>query len=286
MPSPVTRRAVFAAPLLAVPALSWAAPPSPAMRLAALDRDSGGRLGVAVLDTGSGKRISHRAEERFPLLSTFKFLAAGLVLARVDAGEEQLDRRIRYTPDDLVEYSPATEKHVADGMTLKEICKAAMTLSDNTAGNLMLASFGGPAALTAYVHKVGASATRLDRTELTLNDVPPGDPRDSTTPADMLVLMQCLLLGDTLAPASRKQLTEWLIANTTGGKRLRAGLPGDWRVGDKTGTAGPNANDIAIVWPPGRAPILIASYLAGAKIPADQRNAMHAEVGRLVATSL
>ena len=281
----ITRRAVLAAPLLAVPALSWGAAPAPAARLAALERESGGRLGVAALDTGTGRRIAHRAEERFPLLSTFKLLAAALVLARVDTGDEQLDRRVRYGQQDLVEYSPATEQHVADGMTVGDICEAALTLSDNTAGNLLLASFGGPPALTAYLRTLGDEVTRLDRTEPTLNDVEPGDGRDTTTPAAMLGLMQRVLLGDALSEDSRRQIAEWLIANKTGDKRLRAGLPGGWRVGDKTGTAGGNANDVAITWPPGRAPILIASYLAEAKAPADQRNAVHAEVARSIAAA-
>ncbi len=280
----MTRRAILAAPLLAVPTLAWGATTA-AARLESIEGRSGGRLGVAVLDTESGRHFAHRADERFPLLSTFKVLAAALVLARVDDEKERLDRLVTYTRADLVDYSPATERHVDNGMTMAALCEAAITLSDNTAGNLLLASFGGPAALTAYVRALGDDLTRLDRTETALNEARPGDPRDTTTPAAMLGLMQRVLLGEALTPGSRAQLTNWLVANTTGDKRLRAGLPDDWRVGDKTGTAGACANDIAIAWPPGRAPILIAAYLAQASVGPDRRNEVHAEVGRVVATS-
>jgi beta-lactamase class A len=254
-------------------------------RLQALESLHGGRLGVSILDTGTGKRIGHRADERFPMCSTFKFLAAAQVLARVDRGEERLDRRIVYAKDDLVAYSPVTEKHVATGMTLAELCHATITLSDNTAGNLLLASFGGPAGLTAFARSLGDSVTRLDRWETELNEAVPGDPRDTTSPAAMLDDMRSLLLGDTLSPASRKQLADWLIATTTGGKRIRGGLPKEWQAGDKTGTSNNGVtNDIAIVWPTGRAPLLVTAYYVEYAEPKEARNAVIAEVGRVAAS--
>jgi beta-lactamase class A len=257
-------------------------------QLKALERRHGGRLGVAILHTGNGQRIGHRADERFPMCSTFKFLAAAQVLARVDRGEERLQRRIVYREQDLVTYSPVTEKHAgAPGLTLAELCHATITLSDNTAGNLLLDSFGGPAALTAFVRALGDDMTRLDRREPELNEAVPGDPRDTTTPAAMLDSMRALLLGDSLSPASRKQLSDWLVANTTGGERLRAGLPQDWRVGDKTGTGAHGVtNDIGIVWPPGGAPLLVAAYYAESDVPQETRNAVIAEVGRIAAGSV
>lgn len=254
-------------------------------RLRALESLHGGRLGVSILDTGTGKRIGHRADERFPMCSTFKFLAAAHVLARVDRGEERLDRRIVYAKGDLVAYSPVTEKHVATGMTLAELCHATITLSDNTAGNLLLASFGGPAGLTAFARSLGDSVTRLDRWETELNEAIPGDPRDTTSPAAMLDDMRSLLLGDALSPASRKQLTDWLIATTTGDKRIRGSLPKEWRAGDKTGTSSNGVtNDIAIVWPPDRAPLLVTAYYAEYPQPQEARNAVIAEVGRIAAS--
>lgn len=267
-------------------ALAQAAPAAgPLAELAALERRHGGRLGVAILDTVGGRRINHRGEQRFPMLSTFKMLAAALVLARVDRGEEQLDRRIMFTAEDLVTYSPATAPHVGPpGMTLAELCDAAITVSDNTAGNLLLASFGGPAALTAFARSLGDRHTRLDRIEPDLNEAAPGDPRDTTTPAAMLANMRALLLGDALSAASRAQLTDWLLANTTGDQRLRAGMPADWRVGDKTGTSGNGVvNDVAIAWPPGRGPLLVTAYYAEADATPEQRNAVLADVGRIVA---
>lgn len=283
-----TRRAVLTVPFLTVPLLAVPAFANDAKpKFAELERRNGGRLGVAAFDTASGRRIGHRSEERFPMCSTFKFLAAAFVLARVDRGEERLDRRIVYSTQDLVTYSPITKDHAGPaGLSVAELCDATMTLSDNTAGNLLLASFGGPAGLTAYARSLGDQTTRLDRIETALNEGLPDDPRDTTSPIAMLGTMQRLLLGDALSAASRDHLTGWLIANKTGDKRLRAGMPG-WKVGDKTGTGGNgSANDIAIVWPTGRAPLLVTVYYTGSTISDEARNDVIAEAGRIVAASL
>jgi beta-lactamase class A len=219
------------------------------------------------------------------MCSTFKVLAAARVLTRVDHGEESLHRRIVYSKEHVVTYSPETEKHAGEeGMTLGEICKAALTLSDNTAGNLMLESFGGPPEVTRFARTLGDDVTQLDRMETALNEAKTGDPRDTTTPAAMLGNLQKIVLGDALSAKSRDQMTAWMTANKTGDKRLRAGLPKDWRVGDKTG-AGDNAttNDIAVIWPPGRGPLVVTVYFAESPAPTDARNAVIAEVGRLVA---
>ena len=285
------RRALLTGALLAGPALLSA-------RAAADDRDAelrrgfaglerrhGGRLGVAVLDSATGKLVAHRGDERFAMASTFKFVAAAFVLARVDRGEESLARRVVYSRDDLVTYSPITEKHAGGGgMTVGELCDAAVTLSDNTAANLLLDSFGGPAGLTAHMRSLGDGVSRLDRRETALNEAAPGDPRDTTTPAAMLGLLRDTVLGTALSPSSRAQMAAWLVANKTGDKRLRAGVPAGWRVGDRTGTGGNNAtNDVAVIWPPGRAPIVVAAYYAEARALEDERNAVLAEVGRLAA---
>lgn len=269
------------------PGLAPAAALDSAARFAEIEAKTGGRLGVGVIDTATGATLGYRAGERFALCSTFKVLAAAAVLARVDAGQERLDRRISYATSDLVTYSPETQKHVGEGMTLAAICKAAITLSDNTAGNLMLANIGGPAGLTADLRTLGDSVSRLDRTETALNEAAAGGPRDTTTPAAMAADLRRLALEDALSPASRRQLVAWLAANTTGGARLRAGLPDGWRVGDKTGT-GENGtyNDVGIAWPPGRAPVVIAVYLTAATAPAAEADAAIADVARLVAASL
>ncbi len=247
-----------------------------------LEKESGGRLGVALLDTATNTRKGYRTEERFPMCSTFKMLAAGAVLARVDQGKERLERVVHFTQKEVVPYSPITEKHLGEaGISIGELCAAAITLSDNTAANLLLASIGGPVALTAFARSIGDSITRLDRIEPDLNEAIPGDPRDTTTPAAMLSSMRTLLLGEALSPSSRAQLTEWMMQNKTGDKRLRAGLPSGWKVGDKTGSGNRGTtNDIAILWPPQHAPVLITVYLTGSTGSDEQRNATIAAVGK------
>lgn len=254
---------------------------------ASIAAKSGGRLGAAMLDTGSGLTADLNGDERFPLCSTFKLLAAAALLARVDGDEENLDREIAVRPQDIVTYSPETENHVGGAMSLAAVCAAAITLSDNTAGNLMLDALGGPQAVTAYARSLGDTVTRLDRTETALNEAAPGDPRDTTTPNAMVGDLRALLVGDALTARSKDQLITWLIANKTGDARLRAGFPEDWRVGDKTGSCNAEtANDIAIAWPPGRAPILIATYLTDSSAPRDVQNAAIADVGRAVAAAI
>ena len=249
----------------------------------------GGRLGVAVLDTRSGAFAAHRGDERFALCSTFKLLLAAQILGRVDQGRERLDARVRFGRGDLVEYSPRTEPRVGgEGMTVAELCEAAMVLSDNTAANLLLRRQGGPEGLTAWLRALGDAHTRLDRNEPTLNDVPPGEVRDTTTPLAMLRTMQALVLGDALAPASRERLRGWLLGNLTGDRRLRAGMPPGWRVGEKTGTAQGTSNDAGVVWPAqdqqGQgAPAVVACYLTECPAAPAQRDAAIAEVGALAA---
>ncbi len=259
--------------------------PDMSARLADIEKTIGGRLGVCVLDTGTGRRVAYRPDERFPMCSTFKFLAAALVLSRVDQGKEQLERRVVFRAGDLVSYSPVTEKRVGgSGMTVAELCEAAITRSDNSAGNLMLASFGGPQGLTSYMRAIGDTRTRLDRIETELNEARPGDPRDTTTPDAMQGSMQKILLGDVLLQSSRAQLLQWLDANKTGDLRLRAGLPPGWKVGDKTGSGDNGAAcDIAILRPPGRAPILVTVYLTETTAAMAVRNAAIASVGEAVA---
>ncbi|HTR08270.1 MAG TPA: class A beta-lactamase [Paraburkholderia sp.] len=276
----------FAAGAVASPQRDAAPAGALEKQLAAIEAQVGGRLGVAILDTAGGQARGWRMHERFPMCSTFKFLLASAVLARKDRGDEDLARRIVYSPAQVVAWSPVSGPHAGrDGMTVAGLCEAALTHSDNTAANLLLESIGGPAAVTTFARSLGDTVTRLDRNEPTLNEAVEGDPRDTTTPAAMLADMRDLLLGKQLAAASREQLIAWLVANQTGDARLRAGLPKDWRVGDKTGTGDRGtANDIAIIWPTGRAPILVATYLTGATHASPaQRDAAIAKVGALAA---
>ena len=222
------------------------------------------------------------------MCSTFKALAAAAVLAQVDAGKEQLSRRIGYDASALTTYSPVTEKRVGDGMTIAELCEAAVTVSDNTAANLLLAAIGGPSGLTSFARSLDDRFTRLDRNEPTLNEALPDDPRDTTTPNAMASTLQTLILGTkALSVPSREQLTAWLIGNKTGDTRLRAGFAKDWRIGDKTGTgARGTSNDIGVVWPPNTAPAVITAYLTGATVSAAKQNATLASVARTVSAML
>jgi beta-lactamase class A len=217
-----------------------------------------------------------------------KLLACAHVLARVDNGQKRLGRRIAFTEADLLEYAPVTNAHVGEGgMTLGDLCHAAITVSDNTAANLILATYGGPAGLTRYLRSLGDRVTRLDRNEPSLNEALPGDARDTTTPLAMLDTMQKLLLGRALSSASREQLTAWLVANTTGNARLRAGLPTEWRIGDKTGSGNAGStNDVAIIMPSGRHPILVTAYLTGTTQSLEAREGVLKSVGALVANSV
>ena len=254
-------------------------------RLADMEAREGGRLGVFVRDTATGATIEHRADERFPMCSTFKLLAAAAALKRVDQGAERLDRKIAYGPSDLLEYAPVAKAHVAEGgMTVADLCAAAIDWSDNTAGNLILESIGGPAGFTEFARSLGDAVTRLDRNEPTLNESLPGDPRDTTSPRAMAGAMQKVLVGDALSDASRSQLQTWLIGDKVGDKRLRAGLPPSWRIGDKTGTGDRGStNAVAIIWPPGRAPLIATVYYTGSSASVDARNAVHKEIGALIA---
>ena len=253
-------------------------------QLAALEKQTGGRLGVYVLDTKTKASFSHRPDERFAMCSTFKALAAAFALARVDKGEEKLDRRIPVSRKDLLSHSPIAKKHAGGDMTVRELCDAAVTYSDNAAANLLLASFGGPKGLTAWLGSIGDGTTRLDRTEPELNEAKIGDPRDTTTPIAMTETLGKLLLEDVLSPSSRDQFAAWLVANTTGGRRLRAGLPEGWTIGEKTGTSGRGeAGDIGFMRPREGHTILASVYIAEGKKPAKELEPVFAEVGKLIA---
>ncbi|MFB7995917.1 class A beta-lactamase [Streptomyces sp. NPDC056002] len=270
---PPARRTLLAAAsltpvLLSVPGTASAAPSPEAggdarRRLSELEAGYPGRIGVHALHTGTGAVLAHRAHERFAIASTFKVLAASAILRRAREQEPGLlDVLIRYGRDDLVAASPRTELHLETGMTVRELCDAALTYSDNTAANLLMRRIGGPAGVTAFARSLGDTVTRLDRWETDLNTNLPGDRRDTTTPAAMTEDLRALVLGDALHPLDRGQLIRWLVENTTGDKRIRAGLPPGWRVGDKTGSpAYGGVNDVAVAWPPGGgAPLIVSVY--------------------------
>jgi beta-lactamase class A len=264
---------------------AWAFTAGVVAALDTIEARVGGRVGVYALDTGSGRYTGHRADERFAMCSTFKWVLAASVLARVDQGECRLADVIRYGQSDLLSNAPVTTSHVAEGeLTVRALAEAAVTVSDNTAANLLLATVGGPAGLTAYIRAQGDTVTRLDRIETALNANEPGDARDTTTPRAMAGLLQRVLCGHVLRPESRELVLGWMRACETGRRRLRAGLPADWVVGDKTGGGMRNAvNDVAIAWPPGKPPIIVACYLSDSSGSFTALEAAQASVGELVA---
>jgi len=255
--------------------------------LAALEQAAGGRLGVSALDTASGTAIAYRADERFPFCSTFKFILVGAVLARSQQHSDLLQRRVHYRREDLVHYSPISEQHVHDGMTVAELCQAAIQHSDNTAANQLIKLLGGPAAVTAYARSIGDTTFRLDRRETMLNTAIPGDPRDTSSPAALTRSFQALVLGDALHAPQRKQLQDWLRGNTTGAHRIAAALPANWQIGDKTGTGDYGAtNDIAVIWPPERAPLVVAVYYTTTDQNAPMREDVIVNAARIVLGAL
>lgn len=284
----LTRRTFIIGSGLMLPTLSampsFASAPDVAAQFAALEGKSAGRLGVFVSDMKTGQSFGHRADERFAMCSTFKAVLAACVLARVDAGDENLDRRIAIAKTDILQHSPVSEQHVGKGMTVGEMCDAILTTSDNGATNLLLASVGEPKALTAWLRSIGDAVTRLDRTEPEMNVVNKGDERDTTSPAAMAKTLGRLLFGDVLKPASRDMFAAWLKANTTGNERLRAGLPKSWVVGDRTGTSGRgDAGDIGFLQPAEGHTLLVSVYISESTKKAKDLNPVFVGVGRLIA---
>jgi len=254
--------------------------------LAAVEaRLRGGRLGVAAVDLASGRRLSHRAGERFPLCSTFKLPLAAAILREVETGRLSLDRAVAFTRADIVPHAPVVEPALAAGwLPVRDLVRAILTESDNAAANLLLPLVGGPAGLTRFLRAEGDAVSRLDHLEPGLNtDVGTGD-ADTTTPAAMLALSGRLLTGATIGAESRRLVIGWMAGNTRGTTRLRAGLPPGWRAGDRTGTADGQSNDLAIGWARGaRRPLLVACYIDAPQVSSAARDTAQAAVGRIAA---
>lgn len=273
-----------APPTSSTPAPSLTVAPYDA-EFAALESTFDARLGVYAIDTGSGREITYRADERFAYASTFKALAAAAVLQQTDLAD--LDRVVTYTSDDLITYSPVTELHVEEGMTLGDIVEAAVRFSDNTAGNLMLDELDGPAGFTAALAAIGDDVTQSVRWEAGLNDGVPGDPRDTTSPRAFATDLREFGLGDALTEDKRDQLVDWMTGNATGANLIRAGVPADWVVADKSGSGGYGVrNNIAIVWPPDAAPIVLAIMSTRDSPDATRDDALIAQAASVVVDSL
>jgi beta-lactamase class A len=251
--------------------------------LVKLEQTLAGRLGVFALNTANGKQLSYRGDEYFPMCSTFKVILASAILKRSTQIDGLMQQRIKYQQSDLVTYSPITERYVKDGMTVDALCAAAIQYSDNTASNLLMKILGGPGAVTTFARSIGDRQFRLDRWETALNSSIPGDRRDTSTPNAMANSLQRLAFGGALEPHLQLKLRVWLQGNTTGAARIRAGVPADWQVGDKTGTGDyGTANDVALLWPPRRSPVVVAIYTTQGEKDAKARNDVIASAARIV----
>ncbi|WP_333494378.1 CTX-M family extended-spectrum class A beta-lactamase [Kluyvera sp. CHPC 1.251] len=256
-------------------------------KLEALEKSTGGRLGVALINTADDSQIVYRADERFAMCSTSKVMAAAAVLKQSESDKALLNQRVEIKKSDLINYNPIAEKHVNGTMTLAELSAAALQYSDNTAMNKLIAHLGGPDKVTAFARSLGDETFRLDRTEPTLNTAIPGDPRDTTTPLAMAQTLRNLTLGKALAETQRAQLVTWLKGNTTGGASIQAGLPKSWVVGDKTGSGDyGTTNDIAVIWPEDHAPLILVTYFTQPEQKAESRRDVLAAAAKIVTEGL
>jgi beta-lactamase class A len=255
--------------------------------IAALERSAGGPIGVSLLNTKTGERFGHRANDRFPLCSTFKLLLAARLLSGADKGEWAMSDRLPVAKADMLFNAPFTEKRIGGSASLLELAEAMAVLSDNPAANIALAKVGGPAALTAWLRSLGDTVTRLDRNEPEMNNETPGDPRDTSTPAAMLATSRALVEGRILSPAARRTLFGWMQASKTADTMIRAALPLGWQEANKTGAGSWRArNIVSVITPPGRKPIWVAAYLFAAKSELAERNRQFVPLGRAIVESV
>ncbi|TGV06223.1 class A beta-lactamase [Alcaligenaceae bacterium 429] len=253
-------------------------------KAAAIEEQLQARVGVAVIDTASGQSWLYKADERFPMASTAKTLVCAALLQQ---GEPLLHSPVLLQPDDIQTYAPVTKELVGQTMSAFQLCEITLRSSDNTAVNLVLNVVGGPSAVTSFLRRIGDQVTRLDRLEPEVNEAKPGDERDTTTPAAMAATMRALLLDSALNPTMRAQLVEWLKANDVAGPLLRAGVPSDWVVADRSGSAEYGTRGVAaVMWPTQHAPIVAAVYITETDAPIEARNAAIASIGQAIAEEL
>ena len=259
--------------------------------IAGIEKETGGRIGVALIQSDGRVVLRHRADVRFAMCSTFKAPLASALFAAHDAGRVDRFAPVSVREDDLVPYAPFAEKRAQDGRatSLTELAQYAVLVSDNAAANIVLRAIGGPEAFTRFVRSKGDTVTRLDRNEPALNENAVGDLRDTTSPLAMAQLMRELLLSPGRNTAHARLLTDWMRDVTTGFKRIRAGLPAGWKVGDKTGTAPPPAaayNDIAIIDPPDHSPCILTVYLDRPDVSAEQADIAIARIAAIAAGAM
>jgi len=253
-------------------------------QFATLEASSGGRLGVAAIDTATHREIQYRGDQRFPMGCTSKVMGVAAILKKSMTDSQYLQQNVKYQKKDLVNWTPITEKFLAQGMTVEALCGAAISYSDNTAMNLLTAKLGGPQGINRFARSIGDSSFKLDHWWPDEANGNLFNLQDSSTPNAMARSLQKIALGDVLALPQREKLLTWLKNNTTGNARIRAGVPKEWVVGDKTGSGYEygTANDIALIWPPNRAPIIVAIFYSSTKKDAPKRNDVIASATRIL----
>ncbi|WIG15762.1 class A beta-lactamase BlaIII [Bacillus thuringiensis] len=252
---------------------------------AKLEKEYDAKLGIYALDTGTNQTVSYRSDDRFAFASTSKSLAVGALLRQNTI--EALDERITYTREDLSNYNPITEKHVDTGMTLKELADASVRYSDSTAHNLILKKLGGPSAFEKILREIGDTVTNSERFEPELNEVNPGETHDTSTPKAIAKTLQSFTLGTVLPSEKRELLVDWMKKNTTGDKLIRAGVPKGWEVADKTGAGSYGTrNDIAVIWPPNKKPIVLAILSNHDKEDAEYDDKLIADATKIALNTL
>lgn len=280
----ISRRLVVSAlPLLATPALAADRFVPLRRTIPGIERAAGGPIGIALIDTATGARFAHRADQRFPMCSTFKLLLAAQLLHGAQTGKWAMSDRLPVSRADMLNNAPFSQTRIGGSASLAELAEAMTVLSDNPAANLALTRIGGPAALTAWLRGIGDGITRLDRGEPEMNNETPGDPRDTTTPAAMLATCRRLLTGGPLSASNRAQLLQWMAASRTADTMIRAALPAGWREANKTGAGSWHArNIVSIITPPGRPPIWVAAFLFAARSELAERNRQFVPLGRAI----
>ncbi len=255
--------------------------------IATTEADISGRVGIAISDSGTDWAWGHRADERFPLNSTFKSLLCGAILGRAENGTLSLDETIKVTASDILSFAPATKDRAGDDMQIDALCYGTLDKSDNTAANLLIRRLGGTEAVTKYLRDIGDPVSRLDRMEPEMNLYLPGDPRDTTTPSAMIATWETLLLGDALQPGSRQQLADWMSDGWATQGMIRPHLPVGWSIADKSGGGRSGSRSVvAMITPPGDAPVFVAIYIAESPASWDRRNAAITDLGAAVVSVL
>lgn len=267
--------------LTLIPSAMAVSPPAMTAFLQQQENQLNARIGMAVVNAQGESVFGYRQDERFPLTSTFKTLACAALLERLQKDGGSLDQQVTIQPDELLDYAPITKNYLAPAtLSLRTLCAAAVSYSDNTAGNRILAYLGGPQAITQFMRRLGDNVTRLDRTEPTLNEAMPGDARDTSSPKSMAAGLQKILTSNTLTPANRATLDSWMREDKVGDALLRATLPQGWSIADKTGAGGHGSRAIiAAVYPPQQAPFYVAIYITRTEATMPMTNTAIAQIG-------